>query len=403
MKDYLIKENRLIYFIVAICTVLCLFENSIFFSLSDILPKIIGMTAILIRLLLVAIFFFFTINRKIYAVKEIVIFLLYMATVVLSYIIGDQWLIFDAFFLSVYLSDEIDYKKVIDVYFYTFLIGTVIIIVSGAFLPEDAFDFVRENGRTRYTLGFIHPNSLGRSILVLNMLLSLKLKDLKVYGLVFIQIISALFVFLVPNSVTSAICIVLLTIFTVLTAEKPKTVLNKRMYKVYATSAMFALIAVVYFITINFAVFDDVLYSVSSTFYARFLFGQEAITEYGFNLFGHQNIPFANDIAVAKENVRYFVVDCLYVYMPLVFGIIPTLWYLYYFTVCMHKCISKSNLRLLGCYFIILIYGILESAIVSGWFNFIYVCAFCFYSGNIQQNDDFTHDLSNIRMSEEKI
>ena len=80
------------------------------------------------------------------------------------------------------------------------------------------------------------------------------------------------------------------------------------------------------------ALFDlqkDVPVEMSQSLLARFSFGAKALAKFGFSVFGQDYHPVGTSaIMNGAHPSTYFVVDCLYFYLPIFVGIIPSLVYL---------------------------------------------------------------------------
>ena len=76
-----------------------------------------------------------------------------------TYRYGHSWVLFDLFFIPLFLSKKLNLNIVIDIFFYVILIGTFVTITLDLCdcLPKFPHEFHKGN-QIRYNLGFSHPN-----------------------------------------------------------------------------------------------------------------------------------------------------------------------------------------------------------------------------------------------------
>ena len=113
-------------------------------------------------------------------------------------------------FIVVVGSRLIPLKNIARTFLYVYifiLIGTVALYLTGVI---DEYTMVRGNGMIRHSLGFIHPNMLGLCILVIQLSFLMAFSGrIRPWGFLILSAALAFFVYRVPNSRASLVCIVL--------------------------------------------------------------------------------------------------------------------------------------------------------------------------------------------------
>jgi hypothetical protein len=239
--------------------------------------------------------------------------------------------------------------------------------------PE--FYIYRSNGVRRLTLGFSHPNVLGRIIFLLCLLYVIKKeRDLKVYHLIFFSFVS-LWVYIYPNSISSALMIILIVIIEAVNMAYKKMfksdIIKSWMFRCFAILLIPILIIGVFYIVVT-NTGENILSDFSVTFYKRFLYGMEAFKTYGISLFG-QRVKFVGQAMQYFVGGKYFVIDCLYILLPLQYGIIPSLYFLLVYIKGIKNCIKYKDVNLLIAMLILAIYSISENGLAVGYSAFVFI------------------------------
>ena len=123
----------------------------------------------------------------------------------------------------------------------------------------------------------------------------------------------------------------------------------------------------------------DFLSRVSGTFYSRFVLADRAYNIYGVSIFGNKNIEFVGELDIlagkATEN-QYFAVDCLYVYLPVVVGIVPTIAIAIIYACGIRKSIRRKNTIMLTIMLLFILSGVSDSIVISQLCGWLYYWTF---------------------------
>lgn len=376
-----------VYMILILLLVIGMVSCTLIDQRFPIIMIMLGKVTIIIRLLLLAI----TVGHFIYegvTRKKILCFVFFMALVVMSYLSVKTWMLFDVLFIAIFWGDLLEYKKIINIFFYTYMFGTAVIVICHLLNLLPVYVFQRSNGRIRTTLSFRHPNSLGFMMLALSMLYILKrdnvIKWRDCFGLVLISIWTLVF----PNSEAAALIIIMAVMIIFLWEIRKKfarkRVMPVKMMKVLAFLSFFLIVLLVYLITMR-GVAREIIYNISSTLVSRFRDGAIAVTQYGFSSFGVQ-VELSGDLdQILSDSVsRYFVLDCLYINMPITKGLIPTAFFSSFYLFCINKCFNNRNMLLLLVFLLMMLYAVVETNVATLLCSFMYIGARCNYKEKIR-------------------
>lgn len=328
---------------------------------------IFGKITLLLRLVLILCVAIILIAERtpLYRCVNILI-LLFLA--VLQYLYIEEWLLFDVFFVLICFGKKLDYKKVYEmVYNITFYGLLIVFFLNMIGIMPDA-NYYRGNGQMRYTFGFNHPNALSAQILIFTIFYVLR-KDIIRYRDIAIVFACGIFVYLFPNSITASASILLLAtgMLVVKIGFKPLILKVMKKKKIVVSLVVFGFtgfIALIYAIALK-GVARDFLAGISGTFYSRFIYGQKAIEEYGFSLFG-QYVKMVSERMIAQDpSLTYFNIDSAYFYLPIVIGIVPSVYYFLWYIKSLSLCVSSKNIRLMGALIVVAIYSVSETVFLS--------------------------------------
>lgn len=303
----------------------------------------------------------------------------FLAISFLSYKYSGMTTVFDLFFIVIFFPN-IDCDKIAKIFYKTMIISVVITLLLYCFNVFPEYIIYRNmTDMQRYAFGFSHPNVLGRILMLICMLHVLIKKDeskiLDVIGIVFVGI----FVYVWPNSVTSAEIIFLLAAALLLsmayTHFMNRNLSQSVIVKLGAKITLPIIFGAVVLITVN-SDYQQIVRDFSITFYKRFYYGFVAIQEYGIHLFG-------NKITLVGSTQRYFsgnkqstfVLDCLYILLLVRYGLVVTLYYLYEYIKGIANCIKDKNIYLLVVMVLIAVYSISENGMTVFYSSFIFICS----------------------------
>ena len=291
-----------------------------------------------------------------------------------TYRYGHSWVLFDLFFIPLFLSKKLNLNIVIDIFFYVILIGTFVTITLDLCdcLPKFPHELYRGN-QIRYNLGFSHPNSLGLMFMLIGMLFALKIKQMNLVCFLLLVVLGSLSL-LLPKSYSSATilyCMSLFSFFKIIFKYLSLAIPRKLVY-LFAVGILTCIIVGVYAIAL-FDLQKDVPVEMSQSLLARFSFGAKALAKFGFSVFGQDYHPVGTSaIMNGAHPSTYFVVDCLYFYLPIFVGIIPSLVYLSLFYRAVWISINRENYSLMFVLMMISVYSISEFLVVFPLFMFVY-------------------------------
>lgn len=287
---------------------------------------------------------------------------------------GHSWVLFDLFFVPLFLSKKLNLSIVINIFFYLILIGTIVTITLDLFdfLPKFPSGFFKEH-QIRYNLGFSHPNSLGLMFMLISMLLVLKVKKMNFWCVLVLAILCSLCVIL-PKSYSSTTIIFFLTLFSVckIIFQNFSFDVSRRIIYFFAFGVLACVIIGTYVAAFT-DVLKDLLTNLPQSLSGRFVFGAKAFYQFGFSVFGQEYNPVGTGaILKGADPSTYFVVDCLYFFLPVFVGIVPSLVYLFLFCRGVWFSVNRGNYALLFILIMISVYSVSEYLVIFPLFMFAY-------------------------------
>lgn len=280
------------------------------------------------------------------------------------------WLVFDLLFIPLLFSDYISERKVYKTVLYTILTGILLIFVLRYFSFFQTRDIYR-NGVFRYSLGFSHPNALGFLIIICSFLISLLYYKKHLYITLMLLTVLVLFVYYIPNSVSSTLIIFLLMLSIVFSWLIENKLSLQRTKLIFALSLTFIFIEIVciFYVVLQKAGIGYLSGDVFKTFVARIELANQAINEYGFSWLG-QSVRSSN-------NSAFFVIDSAIFYLPIVVGLIPTAFFMWAFITALKKTLEKKAILLYCAQFLMFIYALSENYIITSHLSlFLFVLPF---------------------------
>lgn len=331
------------------------------------------------RILMIAFGFFSLLKDKIR--KDFLVpLILYVLTVFVTKVYNGAFQFLDALFVAFVFKNKLKRKRLIDIFFWTALCSFVLVILMyyAGFFPH--FAVFRLDGRERLYLGFSHPNTVGYYVMILCFLSVLRIRERIRYLHIVALIAAAYFVYVYPNSFSSALSILLLALYLIIDKLYyfffRRNAIRSRFLR-YGSIAAIPLIIVVVFWFVANASSSMLANEMLRTFYSRFRLGGQAIQRYGIHLFGSRNIEFVGTAARYFESSarEYFTVDCFYIQILVRFGIVPSLLFFMYYIACIKACISARDPVILVMLIIIAIYSINESMVLAVPTSFLFIIA----------------------------
>ena len=339
IEDFLFRNSELFY-IIAICFG--------FFSLSWLdwkTPAIEIINSFEIIRYLIAFFFLgirfvslFYINKK-----HFLYCLVVFAVLLISFIFSKTTYLIQCVVVLL-LSYGIDYRKIVKTVL-TFSLITFLFDVLGV-VTGNINVFIAEGYRFRCYLGFKHPSYF--SINYVTALFSswyLVYKDKKSFSSI-LFIASGLFLWLVPNTRTSAIILIMMPVIVVI-SKVIISIDSSAINRLVGLAPLFMLfVSLILTFYINHSILPE-------TVAIRFSQALAYYKNYGVHIFTSTNIWLDNTYMFLLEN----------------FGIILTFFYLYLFSKALIRSINEKNYHILAISLALLIYSILDNYILNPRYN----------------------------------
>lgn len=229
-------------------------------------------------------------------------------------------------------------------------------------LPKWTLDITR----TRYNLGFSHPNTLGMVVVCFVMVwLVLRYNHLRWYDFVG-WIGCLLFAWFVPNSRTAAFVIALIVILVFL--EKSLKLFRHRFVRLccYLTTPFLAIFS---FAASFFYHDDSRFYQLLNTLLSgRLDFGHIFLNKYDITLFG-QHIIRVNQVTSDMTGAKPLILDNGYLRILLQLGLVTFLVFLAVLTYIMHHSLTEKHYAVTICLLTLSLYTVSEYFISSLFCN----------------------------------
>lgn len=315
------------------------------------------------RFLLIFLYFHFFIFKS-FDRKKIFIFFTLLFLVCFS---NKKWMVFDLLFISLLLADFLSYKKILKVSILALIAGSFCVMLLNYFGFFPDLEFHRTASVIRYSFGFAHPNRLGFVTIVIVALIALLMYHQKLIINIVLIISVVLFCYFVPNSTTSSLTAFLFIASLIVSKIIPSSFVFYYKKNIFIITCLIlcGLISVLYYIVINESGWDFFNTRFFNTVLARLTLSHEAYNKYGFSLLG-QSISFMGSVPLMKGiQGRYFIIDSLYFYAPIVIGLIPTFIFFAFYLFAMKTAIWRTNLFLYLILLSFLVYSFSEGFVIS--------------------------------------
>lgn len=257
--------------------------------------------------------------------------------------------------------------------------GIVISLYFIGYLPKfTVFRYGTNFSRNSY--GFSHPNVCGRFLFSLCLLYILKRRN----KLGFVELIGmtliAYWVYVYPNSVTASLMIIgLVTCLLVIKLYKllfKREIISNVFVKIIGIAVIPIIFITVFYLVLN-SQSHSVLQDLSATFYSRFTGGLSAMQQYPIRLLGNK-ISFTtySQIYFGATNDNYFVIDCLYILLPVKYGIIATIYFSYQLYKGAVTSIKRNDSFLFLAIIFLLVYSLAENGLSLIYFSYIFLLTY---------------------------
>lgn len=367
--------NELTYIIIIILTYISIIQASLLSYSNETLAAYLYYFGILVRAFMIMKFFFDRSIRK----SNIRNIILFFAIFLISYFAIGSFTFFDLFYFSVLYKNRLKYEKIVDIFLITMIAGFISVILLDYIGYFPKFSVSRfGTSIIRYSYGFSHPNVTGRFVLYICILWILKRREnIKLWDFAIITG-AAYWVYVYPNSVTSALMIVSIAVGILISKTYTfifkKELVNNQLIKWLSVIIVPLIFIVIFYIAINASQNStSILNELSETFYSRFWGGMSAIQKYSINLFGNR-ISF---VTAAQRYfgsfLNYFTVDCLYILLPLRYGILCTIYFMFQLYISIKQTIIKRDTYLFLTFMIFILYSIAENGLIVMYSSFVFI------------------------------
>lgn len=386
LKRKKISLNIYIYFIIGGLIIIDVLRNSLLQYSYRESTSILQIIAIILRFFLIYISCIYILKCGLKG-RDLFVIFPYIILMIATILFQKKFTFFDLFYISIFLGKYLEYRTVTKIYLYSLGISVIIVIILfyKDFFPS--YEVIREGTeRNRVTLGFLHPNTLGHLIFYMGLLyIALRDHKIKYYDLAMIVLIS-LWLYIYPNSITSSMLLVLLVLGIIVIKLffflLKKEIVKFKLIKIMSIFLIPVLITGLYLI-ISKEIGINIISNISSTLISRIDLCEKGISLYGIHFLNLREIQFTGTAEKYFGSMQdYFVVDCLYVYIFLVFGIMPGLFYFVYYIRCVKKCFIENNSILWIILVILMIFSITEASIITFKSAFVFILPMCKYNND---------------------
>lgn len=287
-----------------------------------------------------------------------------------------------------------DFQKTINTFFYSLLLATVTIVCLDAIGIMPKYITYRSDGVRRYTLGFTHANYLAFMIVLLIIILLIKDNEEHFMRDAFFVFLSTIFCYYVPNSITSTI--ILLIIGVIILTEHAyrfifkKNIIQNKLIQKGLIIALPCTAIIVYYLIFNLD--GTFAFDINYTLLSRINQSRIAIEQYGFSFWG-QKVDLVSSMAIyfgSASQRTFFALDSLFIYLPIRYGIVPSIYFAYQYTKSIRLYIKKKNSVAIMICLILILYSIIETVFLNLVVSFIFICA---YADDYKQQELLEHRM----------
>ena len=348
-------------------------------SVYTVVGTLLSILLISIRLLMIGLAFIDCFYRK-QSIRRILLLSVFTVLVVVEYIVADNWLLFELFFVFIFWADRLNYKKILKIFMY--VTGLSIALISFLYYSEFLIKydyFTNRMGRPRVTLGFHHPNSLSECLMVVLLCIFLLFWKSNKKIIVFLMTLFVLaWIAYFPNTLTVVLTVPFVyIIYGVLNLVTNRTLTKKQKRRLIISIGLFIVaITIILYYIVNSGRFDNSVLRRFESLFIRIRLSRLGLERYGISLFGtvYESVTEIA-IYVNKTATEYFTIDSVYFLLPIRYGIVSTFvfFFCYYKSICL--CVKKGNLKLLSVLIAVLIMSIVDPFVTNFIMSFIFVCS----------------------------
>ncbi len=377
-----IKQADVVYVFLIVWIFIFMLSKSMLSVYSDF-SFVLGKLMLFIRLALVVITFvnclMFQQDRK-----KIIVLTAFTLLVILDYLVADNWMLFELFFVAIFWGDRLEYRKVLKIFAITTLVSIICIALLDVANLLPRYEYVSSRiDRLRTTLGFHHPNALSECIMVV--LLCLFLLYNKGYKSIFSKILivgCVVWVAIFPNT----LAVVLVMFFTLLFQLILKMIFKRRQTfsgKIVLFVSIILLTCILcgllYVIVLSGKYDNNFILRKFETLHSRVLLARKGLDRIPITWFG-TSYESTTEIAVYIKQTanEYFTIDCVYFLLPLRYGILATIAFAWFYFQSVYYCIQKENAELLSVLIALLLMMVVDPFITLFIMSFVFICSKCY-------------------------
>ena len=195
-----------------------------------------------------------------------------------------------------------------------------------------------------------------------------------------LTILAALFCYYVPNSLTSTI--ILLIIGAVLIIQRlykyifKHDVVHNKFIQILLIIVLPCIILALYYLIFNME--QAFMFDINSTVWSRITQSRTALERYGVSIWGQQ-VDMVSPAAIYFGRARsgsFFAIDSLFVLLPVKYGIIPSIYFVYQYIKMICTYIKNNDSVAVVICFVMIIYSMLEGVVLNVVFSFLFICAY---------------------------
>lgn len=293
-------------------------------------------------------------KNKSYSIKFVLLFPILIFASILTFLKLDDFTILK-FIMLLFALKNIDFSRFIKNDFKIRIIMFVTVFLCSCVGLCEVTSFIREN-ITRYTLGFIHPNTTGFYLLLIGLEYIYINKDSNKINIFIVPIFICLIINFITDSRTSLLAMII-TILGLFYVKFSNNKLGENRFFKILTKNLFLIITCFTVVLIelfskqnSFAIFVNDSFSFRLTYFSYFW------TNYSIKLLG-------NDLNT------YFVLDSTYLQLLLRFGLIAYLFYYIMYVKRIEKAFKEKDYLLIIIMIAMLFYGFTENAAFKSTYN----------------------------------
>ena len=361
MKDYNISKNKLceILFFISLFIYLCsayifcsfysAFFSNMFYKLS-----VVASCGLLLMIEII--------HKKI-NVKELVLLILTLCmTGILTVRLNGYFTI--PLLLFVYSARQFEFKKIAKFYLIVSIIALVFIIISSRLSIIPNYISIINNKRREF-MGFryaLYPQIMALNITCLVSYLNYNSKISKKVLLSLLFLIGNLYIFYYTNSRLSLFLSIIVLIVFIFFNKKMNKIFENKMISFMLKNCFIIFSILSLIMTLNYDKTSSFYYNLDMKLEHRLLLGNNAIKEYGINLFGNDVVLVGNGVDKygVKTDGIYNYIDSLYVSVLIKYGIILAITILFLITYSLYKLNNNKDYFLLFIFFVFSLHGIFD-------------------------------------------